>query len=95
MALTPLHDRVLVRLLDAETKSPGGIVIPDAAKEKPTTGEVLATGNGRITTEGAVIPLTVKVGNRVMFGQYSGQKVKVDGEELTVLKEDDILAIVE
>jgi chaperonin GroES len=81
MALTPLHDRVLVRLLDAETKSP--------------TGEVLATGNGRITTEGLVIPMTVKVGNRIMFGQYSGQKVKVDGEELTVLKEDDILAIVE
>ena len=94
MELKPLHDLVLVRPLDAETTSAGGIVIPDSAKEKPTTGEVLAAGAGRITNEGLTIPLTVEVGHRIMFGQHAGQKVKVNGEDLTVLKEDDILAIV-
>jgi chaperonin GroES len=95
MALTPLHDRVLVRLLDAETKSPGVSVIPDAAKEKPTTGQVLAVGQGRITESGAVVSLTVKVGDTVMFGKHAGQTVKVNSEEVTVLREEDILAIIE
>lgn len=94
MELKPLHDRVVVRSLDPETRSPGGIVIPDNAKEKPTTGEILAVGPGRITQEGANIPTSVRVGERVLFGQYAGQKVKVNGEEVTILREEDILAIV-
>jgi chaperonin GroES len=94
MDLNPLHDRVVIRPLDAETRSPAGIVIPDNAKEKPNTGEVLATGAGRITPNGNVIPMTVKVGERVLFGQATGQKVKVNGEEVTILKEEEILAII-
>jgi len=93
MKLKPLHDRVVVRAVDPETRSPGGIVIPDNAKEKPTTGEVLAVGPGRVTPEGAKIPTTITVGERVLFGQYAGQKVKVDGEEVTILREEDVLAI--
>ena len=95
MKLNPLRDRVVIRPLDQETRSPSGIVIPDNAKEKPTTGEVLAAGEGRITEAGQIIPMTVQVGNRVLFAQFAGQKVKVNGEEVTILKEDDILAIVE
>lgn len=95
MKLNPLRDRVVIRPLDQETRSPAGIVIPDNAKEKPTTGEVLAAGAGRITEDGIVVPMAVQVGHRVLFGQYSGQKVKVNGEEVTILKEDEILAIVE
>jgi chaperonin GroES len=94
MQLTPLHDRVVVRALDQETRSPGGIVIPENAKEKPTTGEVLAVGPGRITDDGVSIPVTVTVGSRVLFGQYAGQRVKVDGEEVTILREEDVLAII-
>jgi len=95
MELKPLHDRVVVRGLDPETRSPGGIVIPDNAKEKPTTGEILAVGPGRVTEDGVKIPASVKVGERVLFGQYAGQKVKVNGEEVTILREEDILAIVD
>jgi chaperonin GroES len=95
MELKPLHDRVVVRSLDAETRSPGGIVIPDNAKEKPTQGEILAVGAGRVTEDGQTLPMAVKVGERVLFGQYAGQKVKVNGEEVTILREEDILAIVE
>jgi chaperonin GroES len=95
MELKPLHDRVVVRSLDPETRSPGGIVIPDNAKEKPTTGEILAVGPGRVTEDGVKIPASVKVGERVLFGQYAGQKVKVNGEEVTILREEDILAIVD
>ena len=95
MNLTPLHDRLVVQSLDAETRTLGGIVIPDSAKEKPTTGRVLAVGQGRITDAGTVIALTVKVGDTVMFGKHAGQTVKVNSEEVTVLREEDILAIVE
>jgi chaperonin GroES len=95
MELKPLHDRVVVRSLDAETRSPGGIVIPENAKEKPTQGEILAVGEGRTTTEGRTLPMSVKIGERVLFGQYSGQKIKVNGEEVTILREEDILAVVQ
>jgi chaperonin GroES len=94
MELKPLHDRVVVRALDQETRSPGGIVIPDNAKEKPTTGEVLAVGPGRVTDDGVTIPVTVTVGDRVLFGQYAGQKVKVDGQEIAILREEDVLAVI-
>ena len=94
MDLKPLHDRVVVRSLDAETRSPGGIVIPDNAKEKPTQGEILAVGAGKITQDGQTLPMSVKVGERVLFGQFAGQKVKVDGNEVTILREEDILAVV-
>jgi chaperonin GroES len=93
MELKPLHDRVVVRTLDPEARSPGGIVIPDNVKEKPTTGEVLAVGPGRITAEGVNIPTTVKVGDRVLIGQLVGQKVKINGEEVTVLREEELLAV--
>lgn len=93
MQLTPLHDRVVVRAIEDETRSPGGIVIPDNAKEKPTQGEVLAVGPGRRTEDGVIVPMSVKIGERVLFGQYAGQKVKVNGEETTILREEDILAI--
>jgi len=95
MNLTPLHDRLVVKALDAETSTLGGIVIPDSAKEKPTTGRVLAVGQGRITDAGTVVALTVKVGDTVMFGKHAGQTVKVNSEEVTVLREEDIFAIVE
>jgi chaperonin GroES len=95
MKITPLHDRLVVKVLESETRSLGGIVIPDAAKEKPTTGQVLAVGQGRITESGAVVSLTVKVGDTVMFGKHAGQTVKVHSEEVTVLREEDILAIIE
>lgn len=94
MQLTPLHDRVVVQALDAETRSPAGIVIPDNAKEKPTTGKVLAAGPGRRTEDGNLIPVSVAVGDTVLFGQYAGQKAKVNGDEVTILREEDILAIV-
>jgi len=93
MELKPLHDRVVVRALDSETRSPGGIVIPDNAKEKPTTGEVVAVGPGRVTDDGVTVPVTVTVGDRVLFGQYAGQKIKVNGEEVSILREEDVLAI--
>ena len=95
MNLRPLHDRVIVKRLENETKTASGIVIPDNATEKPDQGEVLAIGPGRINDKGEVKPLNVKVGDRVQFGKYSGQSVKVDGEELLVMKEDDIFAVVE
>jgi len=95
MQLNPLNDRVAVRLVEPETTTPGGIVIPDNAKEKPNTGEIVAVGSGRIFENGTKLPLTVKVGDRVMFGRQSGQTVKDNGEEFTVLREDDIFAIVE
>ena len=95
MNLRPLHDRVIVKRLENETKTASGIVIPDNATEKPDQGEVLAIGPGRINDKGEVKPLNVKVGDRVLFGKYSGQSVKVDGEELLVMKEDDLFAVVE
>ena len=95
MKLKPLHDRVVVQVLSAETRSAGGIVIPDNAQEKPTTGRVLAVGTGRTLENGTVLALAVQVGDEVLFGKYAGQTVKVDGEELTILREEDIFAVVE
>ncbi len=95
MNLRPLHDRVIVRRMEEETKTAGGIVIPDNAAEKPSRGEILAAGNGKITDSGEVRPLAVKVGDKVLFGKYAGTEVKVDGEELLVMREDDIVAVIE
>ena len=95
MAIRPLHDRVLVRRLEDEKKSPGGIVIPDTAAEKPMTGEVVAVGNGKLQDSGELRPLDVKAGDKVLFGKYSGTEVKVDGEELLVMREDDIMGVIE
>lgn len=94
MKIRPLHDRVIVKRLEEERKSAGGIVIPDNAAEKPDQGEVLAVGHGKILEDGKVRPLDVKVGDRVLFGKYSGQAVKVEGEELLVMREEDIMGVV-
>lgn len=93
--IRPLHDRVIVKRLDEERTSPGGIVIPDSAKEKPVQGKVLAVGKGKILDNGSVLAPDVKVGDKVLFGKYSGSEVKVDGEELVVLKEDEIIGVFE
>jgi len=93
MNLRPLHDRVIVKRLDQETKTASGLIIPDAAAEKPDQGEILAIGNGKVQENGTVRALEVKVGDRVLFGKYSGQTVKVDGEELLVMREEDIMAV--
>jgi chaperonin GroES len=95
MNLRPLHDRVIVKRLDQETKTASGIVLPDAAAEKPDQGKILAVGNGKILEDGKVRPLEVKVGDIVLFGKYSGQTVKVEGEELLVMREEDIMAVVQ
>lgn len=95
MNLRPLHDRVIVKRLDIETKTASGIVLPEAAAEKPDQGEILAIGNGKILEDGKVRPLAVKVGDRVLFGKYAGQAVKVEGEELLVMREEDLFAVVE
>jgi chaperonin GroES len=94
MKIRPLHDRVVVRRLDEERKSAGGIVIPDNAAEKPDQGEVIAVGNGKILEDGKVRPLDVKVGDRILFGKYSGTTVKVEGDELLVMREDDIMGVI-
>jgi chaperonin GroES len=95
MNLRPLHDRVIVKRLDQETKTASGIVLPDAAAEKPDQGKILAVGNGKILEDGKVRALEVKVGDTVLFGKYSGQTVKVHGEELLVMREEDIMAVVQ
>ncbi len=95
MKLRPLHDRVIVKRLEEEQTSPGGIVIPDTAKEKPVKGEVLAVGNGKLLETGEIRPLDVKVGDKVLFGKYAGTDVVLDDEELLVMREDDIMAILE
>jgi len=94
MNLRPLHDRIIVRRLAEGEQKVAGIIIPDIAKEKPRQGEVLAVGNGKTSDEGERMPLDVKVGNLVLFGQYSGQEITLDGSEYLVMKEDDVLAIV-
>ena len=94
MKIRPLHDRVVVRRLEEERKSAGGIVIPDNAAEKPDQGEVVAIGNGKILEDGKVRPLDVKVGDRILFGKYSGTTVKVEGDELLVMREDDIMGVI-
>lgn len=95
MNLRPLHDRVIVRRMEEETMSAGGIVIPDNAAEKPSRGEVIAVGDGKVTDSGEVRALSVKVGDKVLFGKYAGNEVKVEGEELLVMREDDIVAVIE
>ncbi|MGV6851768.1 MAG: co-chaperone GroES [bacterium] len=95
MNIRPLHDRVIVKRKEEEKTSAGGIVIPDSATEKPVKGEVLAVGNGKITDSGDVRALDVKVGDEVLFGKYSGTEVKVDGDELLVMREEDIMAVIE
>ncbi|KPK72886.1 MAG: molecular chaperone GroES [Acidithiobacillales bacterium SM23_46] len=95
MKIRPLHDRVIVRRLEEERKTAGGIVIPDTAKEKPIQGEVIAVGTGKILEDGKVRPLDVKVGDRILFGKYSGTEVKVGSEELLVMREEDIMGVVE
>jgi chaperonin GroES len=95
MKLRPLHDRVIIKRLDNERKTASGIVIPDNAAEKPDQGEIVAVGNGKVGDDGKVRPLGVKVGDKVLFGKYSGQTVKVEGEELLVMREEDIMAVVE
>jgi chaperonin GroES len=95
MSLRPLHDRVIVERLEQETKTASGIVLPEGAAEKPDQGKVTAVGNGKILEDGKVRPLDVKVGDTVLFGKYSGQTVKIDGKEVLVMREEDIMAIVE
>ena len=95
MKIRPLHDRVIVKREDEERKSPGGIVIPDTAAEKPIRGKVVAVGKGKILEDGKVRPLDVKVGDRILFGKYGGTEVKVDGEELLVMREEDVMAVIE
>ena len=95
MNIRPLHDRVIVKRMEEERTSPGGIVLPDGATEKPIKGELIAVGNGRVLDSGEMRALDVKAGDQVLFGKYSGTEIKVDGEELLVMKEDDIVAIFE
>jgi len=94
MKYRPLHDRVIVKRVEEEDKTSGGIIIPDAAKEKPQQGKVIAVGKGKILESGKVSPLAVKKGNRILFGKYAGQEIKIDGEEHLIMREDDILAII-
>ncbi len=94
MNIRPLHDRVVVRRVEEERTSPGGIVIPDAATEKPSEGEIVAAGTGRIMDNGDVRGLDVKVGDKIIFGKYAGTEIKIDGENLLIMKEDDIVAVV-
>ncbi len=95
MKIRPLHDRVVVRRVEDERTSPGGIVIPDTAAEKPMQGEILAVGNGKIQDDGSVRPLDVKVGDKVLFGKYAGTEFRQDGEEVLMMREDDIMAVIE
>ena len=95
MKIRPLHDRVIVKRLEEERKTASGIVIPDSAAEKPDQGEIIAVGNGKVLEDGKVRALDVKVGDRVLFGKYAGQTVKVDGDELLVMREEDIMGVVE
>ena len=94
MSFRPLHDRVLVRRVEAEEKTAGGIIIPDSAKEKPAEGEIVSVGTGARTDDGKITPLDVKVGDRVLFGKWSGTEVKVGGEDLLIMKEADILGVI-
>ena len=92
--IRPLQDRILVKRLDEEAKTKGGIIIPDTAKEKPQEGEVIAIGNGKVLESGKVQPLDVKVGDRILFSKYAGSEVKIEGEEYTIMREDDILGVI-
>lgn len=94
MSLRPLHDRVLIRRLDEGEQVRGGIIIPDTAKEKPQQGEVVAVGNGKVLDKGDRVPLDVKTGDKILFGKYSGSEVRIEGEDLLILREDEILGII-
>ena len=93
MKVRPLHDRMVVRRIEEKETAKGGIIIPDTAKEKPMQGKVLAVGNGRVLENGKKLPLDVKVGDRILFGKYSGTEIKIDGEEVLVVREDEVLAV--
>ncbi len=95
MNLRPLQDRIIVKRLEEETKTAGGILIPDTAKEKPQQGEVVAVGKGKVTEDGKTIPMDVKAGDRVLFGKYSGTEIKLDGQDYLIMREDDILGVLE
>ena len=95
MGFRPLHDRVLVRRVEAEEKSAGGIIIPDTAKEKPQQGKVVAVGNGKVKDDGTRVALDVKAGDHILFGKYSGQEIKLDGEEYLIMREDEVLAVLD
>src|SRR6185295_14705890 len=95
MKIRPLHDRVIVKRLESETKTAGGIVIPDSAAEKPVQGKIVAVGKGKILEDGTVRPLDVKIGDKILFGKYSGTEVKVDGDDLLVMREEDVMAVIE
>jgi chaperonin GroES len=95
MKLRPLHDRILVQRVQEESKTKGGIIIPDTAKEKPAEGKVIAVGNGKKGDDGKLIPLEIKEGDRVLFGKYAGTEVKIEGEEFLIMREDDVLGIIE
>ena len=95
MKIRPLQDRVIVKRLEEEEKTKGGIIIPDTAKEKPQEGKVIAVGKGKVTEDGKLIPLDVKVGDKILFGKYSGTEIKIDGEEHLIMREEDILGVIE
>jgi chaperonin GroES len=95
MKIKPLQDRILVKRIEEEEKTKGGIIIPDAAKEKPQEGKVVAVGDGKMLENGQKVALTVKVGDKILFGKYSGSEIKIDGEEHLIMREDDVLGIVE
>jgi chaperonin GroES len=95
MKIRPLQDRIIVKRLEEETKTKGGIIIPDTAKEKPIEGKVIAVGKGKVTEDGKVLALDVKVGDKVLFSKYGGTEVKIDGEEYLIMREDDILGVIE
>ena len=95
MTVRPLHDRIIVQRIDEGEQKVGGIIIPDSAKEKPQQGTVIAVGNGKVNDDGKRIPLDVKAGDRILFGKYAGQEIKLDGEEYLIMKEDEVLAVIE
>ena len=95
MKIRPLQDRVIVKRVEEEERTKGGIIIPDTAKEKPQEGQIIAVGPGKVTDDGTKIPMEVKVGDRILFGKYSGTEIKIDGEEHLIMREDDILGIIE
>jgi chaperonin GroES len=94
MKIKPLRDRIIVRRLSQEEKTKGGIIIPDTAKEKPQEGEVIAVGNGKVLDDGKVVPLELKKGDKILFGKYAGTEIKVDGEELLIVREDEVLGVI-
>ena len=95
MDIRPLHDRIIVERLEEETKTAGGLIIPDTAKEKPQQGRVIAAGKGKKTEDGKVLPLDVKVGDKILFGKYAGTEIKIEGKEFLMMREDDVLGVIE